>query len=417
MQNLFKVAILPMMVSGGALLWGAGAPVIAATFVNLGNAAGVQCATAGVNDSGQSVGNCSQDDPSANGEPWYAASTAGPQQILPLLVANQPCAVGAIANNGSLLGSCADATGRNFAVTWSAATPSGAPTKLTPLPATFLIPLLRPADVQTAATAQNQQGAVLGLSISGAGAATVVLYMPGIATPLRISGWGDMCRGAVVNNTAINGYPSLLLNCPVNGKPVARVVTRGASGYSITDLPLASGASACWGVGMNDLNQIVGTCTFPTTPHQSSKAAFWPSPASAPRLLTLPLGANNTGVAVNNAGHVLARGMAPTGFTTDFFWADTTSSFGVRPIAFLPGSVGTQAFSLAENDTVAMDCTNSNEYPTACTWDPINATVPIPPVSGGLQSTLSSISFSGTYVAGVASDGAQDDLAVVAPLP
>lgn len=40
MQNLFKFAILPMMVSGGALLWGASAAVNAATFVNLGNAAG-----------------------------------------------------------------------------------------------------------------------------------------------------------------------------------------------------------------------------------------------------------------------------------------------------------------------------------------------------------------------------------------
>lgn len=412
MQNLFKYAIF-----GGTLLWGYGATVSAATFVDLGNAAGKQCAAASVNDSGQTVGNCTSATPSANDAPWYAASTAGPQQVLPPLAANQPCSVGAIGNSGVMVGLCLDASNFTFAVTWSAAAPATAPTKLAPLPASLLFPLLRPADVNTFARAQNQQGAVLGWSVSGKSEFTVVLYRPGVATPERISGWGDMCNATVVNNTLVNGYPSVLMNCPVNGRNVARVAQRGTSGYTTTDLPVPSGASYCMAVDMNDQNQAVGTCIYPHTATNSSKTAFWPTPTSTPLLLTLPLNAMNSGVAVNNAGHVLARGTAPSGFTTDFFWEETTSSFSVQPIPFLPGSVSTQAFSLTENDTVAMDCTNSNKYPVACTWDPTNGTRPIPPINGGVQSMLNSISYSGTFVSGVSTDASQNDIAVVAELP
>lgn len=412
MQTLSKYVIL-----GGALLLGYGATATAATFVDLGNAAGKQCVAVSVNDSGQIVGSCSTATPSANDNPWYAASSAGPQQVLPPLVANQPCSVGSIGNSGVMVGRCTDASNFNFAVTWSAAAPAAAPVKLTPLPATLLFPLLRPADVHTYATAQNQQGAVLGLSISGSGKSTVVLYRPGMTAPERISDWDSMCLGMVVNNTLISGYPSILMNCPVNGKIVARVVRRSGGGYTTTDLPVPAGASYCIAVDMNDQNQAVGSCLYPHSATNSSKTAFWSTPTSAPLLLTLPLNAMNSGVAVNNAGHVLARGTAPSGFTTDFYWADTSSSFGVQPIPFLPGSVSTKAFGLAENETVAMDCTDSAEYATACTWDPINGTQAIAPIGGGHQSMLNSISFSGTFIAGASTDTSQDVSAVVAPLP
>lgn len=188
-------------------------------------------------------------------------------------------------------------------------------------------------------------------------------------------------------------------------------------GYTTTDLPVPAGASYCIAVDMNDQNQAVGSCLYPHSATNSSKTAFWPTPTSAPLLLTLPLNAMNSGVAVNNAGHVLARGTAPSGFTTDFYWADTSSSFGVQPIPFLPGSVSTKAFGLTENGTVAMDCTDSAEYATACTWDPDNGTQAIAPIGGGHQSMLNSISFSGTFIAGASTDTSQDVSAVVAPLP
>lgn len=95
MQNLFKYAIF-----GGTLLWGYGATVSAATFVDLGNAAGKQCAAASVNDSGQTVGNCTSATPSANDAPWYAASTAGPQQVLPPLRPISPVRSGRLAIAG-----------------------------------------------------------------------------------------------------------------------------------------------------------------------------------------------------------------------------------------------------------------------------------------------------------------------------
>lgn len=418
MQNLFKNAILPMMVSGGVLLWGASAAVNGATFVDLGNAAGAQCFTGGVNDSGQSVGNCAPTNPSKNYKPWYSASPAGPQQVLPALVTNRPCSVGGIANNGSMIGMCVGEDSLNFAVTWNATTPSAAPTKLRPLPSTLLIPLLRPADKQTLATAQNQQGAVLALSISSKNTYTAVLYMPGSATPTRISDWDDMCGGTVVNNTLLNGYPSILINCPVNGKNVTKIAIRGSSGYAFTELPVPSGASHCWGGGMNDQNQVVGTCLY-SAPlvDDITNTAFWASPTNTPQLLILPGNANNAGVALNNAGHVLARGQDPDGNIRDYYWANPNSSQQVRPIALLTGGAGTVAFSLAENDTVAMDCTNATQHIIGCTWDPINTTQPIAPINGGLLSTLSSISHSGAYVAGMSTDAQDDRTAVVAELP
>lgn len=395
-----------------------GATAHAATFVDYGHAAGAQCFTLGVNDSGQTVGICSQASASANDVPWIASTLGGTQQPLAPLVSGQPCTAAAIANSGLILGQCSDANNLSFSVTWTASTPAISPTKLNPLPATLLIPLLRPADVQTSATALNQLGAVLAQSISGSDEQTVVLYSSGNGTPLRISAYGDNCRGIDVNNTLTNGYPSLIMNClSTNATPMAKIATRGAGGYAIATLPVASGASYCEAVGLNDQNQIVGTCLYPNSGTNVPKTAFWATPSSPPKMLTLPLNAKNVGVAINNAGHILARGAGPDGIATDLFWEDPNSSFDVRPIAPLPGSNATSAVGFAHNDTIAMDCDNEQQYSTACIWTPTGGTQALAPINGGLKSQLTAISPSGGFVVGNATDAEQDISAVGASLP
>ncbi|MBZ6459116.1 hypothetical protein K7402_13585 [Pseudomonas fluorescens group sp.] len=418
MTTIFKTAISSLMLGTGAILCSYNSAAYAATFVNLGHAAGAQCSTAWVNDNAQAVGNCSPPSASANNVPWFSATLAGPQQTLAPLVAGQPCMTLAISNNGWIVGSCANGTNRFFATVWSATAPNNTPTVLTPLPPSLLFPLLRPADVQTAASAQNQYGAVIAQSISASQDSTVVLYTAGSGTPERVSGWGDNCTGIEVNNTLTNGYPDVLMNCPGNtGQPVIKIAKWAAGGYSLTTLALPSGASYCWAAGMNDQSEVAGTCLYPDSNTNVSKTAFWPSPTSAPRTLTLPLNAKNAAKAINNAGHILARRGDDTGIAQDLFWEDTNSSLGVRPIVPLPGSVMTKAVGLGNDDTIALNCQDSNQYPTGCYWTPSGGTQPLAPLPGGLLSALAGIAPAGKFVFGAATSATQTLNAVAAQLP
>jgi hypothetical protein len=418
MQLICKHTITPMALLVAVLLCGYGPTAAAATLVSSGNVAGVQCKTVGANDNGRLVGNCSSPTVSANSNPWYAAALAGPQQVLPSLVNGQPCIVSAIANSGWMLGSCTNATNLSFAVFWSATTPSALPIATKPLPGTVLIPLLRPADVQTVPTALNPLGAALAQSISAALQATVVLYLAGIDTPRRVSNYGDNCFGVDVNNTLVSGYPSVVMNCPgANGTPVPTVATWNGSAYILSNLAIAPGASYCWAVGMNDQRQVVGTCVFSGTAGDVPQTAFWPTPSSAPLLLTMPLNAQNYAVAINNLGHVLAYGNDPTGIPKPLFWPDPTNSFTVQSIQPVPGCIQTNAVGFSDNDTVAINCLNANQYSSGGYWKLATGSVIVPPILGGLKSALEGISRSGNIVYGSATDANSDFKAVAATLP
>jgi len=413
-----KNTIETMTFIATVLLFCYGAMATAATFVNSGGAAGAQCETVGGNDSAQLVGNCSSSTVSANSNPWYAASLPGPQQVLPPLVNGQPCTVSAIANSGWMLGSCTNAANLGFAVFWSAATPGASPIATLPLPGTLLFPLLRPADVQTVPTALNQLGAALAQSISAALQATVVLYTPGNATPRRVSNYGDNCFGVDVNNTLVNGSPSIIMNCPgTNGTPIPTVATWNGSAYVLSSLTTAPGASYCAAEGMNDQRQVVGTCVFGGTTGDVPQTAFWATPSSAPLLLTMPLNAQNYAVALNNSGHVLAYGNDPTGIPKPLFWPDPTNSFTVQPIQPLPGCIHTSAVGFADNDTVAINCLNANQYSNGGYWTLATGSVTVPPLPGGLKSVLKGISRAGNITYGSATDATKNSNAVGTTLP
>ncbi|MGY2147244.1 hypothetical protein [Pseudomonas azotoformans] len=394
------------------------ASVQAATLIDLGHAAGAQCTTAWVNDNSQIVGNCTPPSTTANNAPWLAANLNTPQQTLPPLASGQPCWVIGISNSGAIVGNCNDANNIPFAVTWNAASPTTSPTQLKPLPGTLLFPLLRPADVKTALSAQNKHGAVLGKSISPGSEATVVLYLSGANTPLRISDWGDNCSGADINSTSINGYPSIAMNCPgTGGTFIASVVMRGVSGYSRTTLATPPGASYCFVTSLNDQLQLVGTCIYPNSAANVSKTAFWASPTSIPNMLEVPVSTKNYGVAINSQGKILARGMGSQGISQDLFWEDPSTTFSVQPILPLSGSVSTTAVGLADNNTVALNCENASEHPTGCIWTSTGGTQALSPINGGLKSWLNGISSSGEYVFGSANNSSQNQSAVAATLP
>ena len=61
---------------------------------------------------------------------------------------------------------------------------------------------------------------------------------PTNATPQRVSSYGDNCAGVDVNNTLINGYPSVVMNCPgANATPKPTVATWNGSSYGVTTSP------------------------------------------------------------------------------------------------------------------------------------------------------------------------------------
>ncbi|WP_423749392.1 hypothetical protein [Pseudomonas sp. VD9] len=212
----------------GLGLWTAGLSIAhAATWTPFSATVGAQCAPVDINDSGTTVGNCKPASATANNIPWVADGSAhGPQTALPPLASGQPCSVWVVSNNGKVAGNCRDASNSHFAVVWDAASPGTAPTKLDSLPATLLIPLLRPKDVATESVAINDQGDVAGSSFDADSRGTVVFYASGSGTPERVSGWGDNCTVADINRPT-TGTPQIALNCPNNaGNTTPRVAEK-----------------------------------------------------------------------------------------------------------------------------------------------------------------------------------------------
>ncbi|NWA64826.1 hypothetical protein [Pseudomonas reactans] len=399
----------------------------AATYVNLGHTAGEQCETVSVNDNGIAVGNCSPASTSANNVP-FVANVNAPNSQVPLapLVAHQPCFVSAVSNGGWIGGTCSDANNVDTAVIWKAATPGSAPTALAALQGT----LLRAADVRTLITAFNQRGDMIGWSISSNEERSTVVWPAGTGTPVRVFssllgllGYNDKCFPADVNNTLANGYPSIALNCPgANGITTPQIAQANASGFAVTSLPIASGANRCTVRGINNATQSVGDCEYPQADINLTRTTVWNTPASAPLTLTLAVNSKNAGMAINNMGVVLAARQDATGRTSYLTWFPSVGVFGIQLIVPPTGAVWAQAFSIADNGTVAINSTDSNQYSTGCIWTPATSGNPainncLASIGGGKENQLTALSQNGGYAGGVNVNGVQDLDAVATPLP
>lgn len=398
----------------------------AATYVNLGHAAGEQCETASVNDNGIAVGNCSPASTSANNVPFVAnVNTPNSQTPLAPLLAHQPCFVSVVSTGGWIGGTCSNANNVYTAVVWNAATPGSPPIALAPLPGT----LLRAADVRTTITAFNQRGDMIGWSISSNEERSTVVWLAGSGTPVRIFssllgllGYNDKCIPTDVNNTLASGYPSIALNCPgTNGITTAQIAQANASGYAVTSLPIAGGANRCTVRGINNSVQAVGDCEYPQADINLTRTTVWNTPNTAPLTLTLAVNSKNAGLAINNVGIALVARQDATGRTSYLTWLPSAGVLGIQLIVPPTGAVWAQAFSVADNSTVALNSTDSNQYSTGCIWAPATSSNPatiscLASIGGGKKNKLNALSQSGSYAAGANVDSAQNLDAVVAPL-
>lgn len=404
----------------GLGLWTAGLSIAhAATWTPFSATVGAQCAPVDINDSGTTVGNCKPASATANNIPWVADGSAhGPQTALPPLASGQPCSVWVVSNNGKVAGNCRDASNSHFAVVWDAASPGTAPTKLDSLPATLLIPLLRPKDVATESVAINDQGDVAGSSFDADSRGTVVFYASGSGTPERVSGWGDNCTVADINRPT-TGTPQIALNCPNNaGNTTPRVAEKTGLSYNLTDLALPTGASYCTVSSATNTARFVGTCIYPNSSVNVAKSAFWSSKNAMPLVLNLSSGSKNMAIDINEEGLVLVSQNTADGRYQYMTWVPSVLPIPVITIIPLPsGSVWGEAGAISSSTVVGLNILTSDQYSQGCTWTPTAGTVCLPSIGGGKNNQVTVISKNGTYIAGVVMDSTQTVVAVTTQTP
>ena len=414
--------------AGCLLLSAVSLTVNAAAYTNLGHEAGAQCETSGINDSGIAVGNCTPASASANNVPWLAdTNTENSQVALKPLVAEQPCRALNISNAGWIGGICKNANNVNTAVVWNATTPNNTPTPLKPLPGVVLP--LRAADVKTIIMASNQRGDMVGWSISSNQELSTVIWLAGDDTPKRVFssllgllGYNDKCVPVGVSDSLSNGYPSIAMNCPrTNGITIPQVAKANVTTYTISSLPIATGANRCYVKGINNTLQSVGYCEYPDTATNPVRTAAWMTPTTAPLTLTLSIKSKNAGRAINNSGVVLASRQDDTGRVSDLTWIPLAGLAGIQLIQPPTGAVSTQAFGIADNNTVALN-SDVDQYLTGCIWSPATGgnaatTHCLASIGGGKKNWLSTFSQSGSYAGGVNLNSTQDMDAVAVELP
>ncbi len=426
MTDLIKTLGRPFALLLGALGWMAAQ---AATFTQIPTVPnGRNCAALAVNDSGRTVGNCSQIGNNANPIPWVA-DAGSPQVALPSLATGQGCTVSYISNANWAMGSCNKTSSVTTGVIWKGDTPANPPVVLNPLPARTLPLPVRSADFGSVPTKMNERGDVVGGSVGEGRRYTPVLWAAGSGTPQYIFPAGLLfqpdgvgCTPVDVNLTLVNGYPSVALNClGTAGANIARVATRGTSGYVITDLAAPAGANFCTVLAVNDALNVAGQCEYPNSTVNVPKAVSWPSPSSAPIVLTSAAGTASKSISIGNNGAILIKRPDGAGNTGYSVWVPLPTPIQLAVDIVLPAGYTTPtAYKIRYNGStsvVVLSTVNTTQNVIAATWTLAAGVVPILPINGGLTSLLMGVSPSATYVVGVVKDSSQIADAVIATLP
>lgn len=393
-------------------------PSQAVTLTSQGHAAGEQCSANGVNNDGKSVGTCSPGDEGDPPRAWVAV-TPGTQIPLQPLATGQGCRGGSIGNatqatSGWIVGTCVNANNVPFGVFWSASAPAAAPIRMNPLPG--LLGLL--ADVSTSPIAMNRRGGTAGVSLSGMNDATAVLWAAGSGAPVSVSNRGDNCSPADVNDTLLNGYPSVALNCPDGtGQVSARIAQyNNLLGYQMTNLPQPAGASYCVVTAINNGVQAMGSCVYPNSAATPPDTAFWSCPTCAPSMLSsLVDNPRNVGEFLNNLGQVVFKYQGDDGKWDIGRWTPATNT--IELISPITGGTRVSAAGLADNGMVLLGSENADENIQPATWTSATGTVAIPFFDGGTRFVPGAISQNGAYAAGMAEDSSQQNEAILATLP
>jgi hypothetical protein len=375
-----------------------------AQVVDEGNGAGKQNTATDVNDAGIVIGNALS---SANRVTAFVVPTAGTEVPLATL-ANDACAAGEINNNGSssqILGSCKDGNGVSQAVTWIANTPTTAPQQLQPIGGLLGLG----ADVQTAASAQNDNGDVVGVSISNNGTARPVYWAAGTTTPNLLNvGLLDLantnCTPADISNPiASNGsQPAAVGECPSDGrgtgKPAAVIWPNLTT--SATTLPLPDDAEYCSADEIDTAGYVLGSCSYADDLYRTVRWSYpWTDAPIVLQTISTTANAHNSDADMNANGEIAGNYLDADGFEHAFYWNPASGTDAVG-IAALPGGATESASAIGNNGEVIGTSETSNGDVNA--FHSLRGAVPTDdvPLPNGSNDGLTSISPSGQHAAG-----------------
>lgn len=403
----------------------------AATFTPVPSPMGKQCGVSDINNGGDTVGGCTSSNPSGADVAWYALR-GGSQTALSTLVQGKPCAAMGITNGDVIFGSCMDTNGQPQAVSWSS--PSASPVKFSPRSA------LLSNGVIASLAAYNQHGDAAGYSLAGSRSSTAVVWQQGSTSPLVVASnllggiLGldyDNC-GVVDITEPTSGLPPVAMNCPRTsdgGNQAVVALPASSNSYTLQNLALPPGAVQCSVSGINTSRNTVGTCIYlpdnTATPAVTiTKMAFWPTPTSAPTVVSLlangsPL--NNAGAAINDSGNMVMSYERIDGHSGVAYVAVGPGMSNPVTTLVPPESPGTGivATAFANNNAIALLGQDSNGYahPALFNADGALTEALVPFLSGGTHAVISVLSQDGSKGAGSAEDSTHTDDAVTLTLP
>ncbi|HDR9512349.1 TPA: hypothetical protein QDC03_007645, partial [Burkholderia cepacia] len=111
----------------------------------------------------------------------------------------------------------------------------------------------------------SQRGDVIGTSFNVNDVSTAVIWPTGSGTATPVSNLDDNCTPVSVNNTLVNGLPSVALDCPnpsVKGTVIPEIAQNNAllGGYTKTQLQIPTGYDYCTVSEINDALNSIGSC-------------------------------------------------------------------------------------------------------------------------------------------------------------
>lgn len=387
---------------------------------------GIQCKGIAVNDVGITVGTCQNSSQGSAQSIWSAALNAN-RVALPTPTGYTFCEDPKIADNGEIIANCTGSDGNTNGFRWvpNADGQYSTPIKLRP---TTIAGLL--ADTSDYVHGININGDVIGESYDASGAHTAEVYPAGNDTPVDISSHDDNCSPGDLNAIYTNGFPSVVLKCPVtlNGsikeQPYEALPTKllGIVSYTKTPLIIPADSLRCDGYAVNNSGAAIGTCFYSQAP--TERAVYWSSASAQPQVLNNSLPTNpvdgsprsgdkTSSKLMNNQGDIVVVDKdANSGKGDDLLWDPANNEiWTINPV---PNGARVNMNSLAKNASVAVgSCETSSETLVACKWTPSGGTVILSNTSSGASSELISLSPNGQYAVGHEQDSNQNYVPVL----
>jgi probable HAF family extracellular repeat protein len=359
-----------------------------AALVDEGTGTGLQCSGSSVDDAGREVGACTN---GVGVSVAFYAATPGVEQALSPLISGRNCSADRIVDNGTIIGSCQDANAASQAVVWSAASPAGS-----------AIVLPSAGGVRTDATAINQQGIPVGVSINATDIAVPVIWLTNTSATLLPVGLLGLvntnCSPTDVSDTSGTAAPFVVGNCPNSQGTTTPVKwSPGLLGYSATTLSLPSGAISCGVSEINAAGQAMGSCDFSST--STRKTVRW-SAVGVPQTLATVGGSTvrNVGVDMNASGKITGAYLTLGDFVQPYYWDPATGNDAIA-IAPLTGGQRASARGIGDDGTVVGSSEVGSGIGHPFTWTLAGGPIDQGTL-GGANAGISAISSSGCYVSG-----------------